>query len=250
MLPARCGSHSISRQAKIEPRHDAWPPTWRLPSGAIRIDASFKEPGRQKIVDKTTKAVAFLALVSVTSGHQQWPWQQLISMVLDLSADPGPIPLAEQGAAWLLVTGVSIGAIICMFRLLLAAAGVDHGRISATFRNDRLEINGSIFERRIFNGFEIEPHHLGKIEGQNEKRVGQATGLYYRDAFTVILHYGGRRIEIAHVLGRQHASALLARLQEAQKNLASVISKETSTASRHKPSICIPSKQLSKFSRT
>ena len=214
----------LGGQAKIEPCRDDWPPTWRLPSGAICVDVSFKVPGRQKLVDKLTKAVAFLALVLITIGHQQWPWQQLISLVLDLIADPGPIPLAEQGAAWLLVAGVSIGAIICVFRLLLAAAGVDHGRISATFRSDRLEINGRIFERRFVKGFEIEPHHLGKIESHNERRIGRSTNLYYRDAFSIILNYSDRRIEIAELLGRRPSAELLARLQmlckETQKGAA------------------------------
>ena len=214
----------LGSQAKAEPRHDPWPPTWRLPSGAIRVDASFKEPGRQKLVDKATKAVAFLALAIIALGHEHWPWPDLVALALNFIAGPGSIPFSEQAAAWLLVTVIGVGAIVGTFRLLLAALGVDQGRILLLFAQDHVLIDGRAFERQAIKGFELEPHHLGKIEDHNEKRLGQATSLYYRDAYTMVLHYGDRRIEIAEVVGRRTSTRLLARLQilcrESQTNTA------------------------------
>ena len=102
----------LSGQAKAEPRHDPWPPTWRLPSGAIRVEASFKEPGRQKLVNKATKAVAFLALAFIVLGHELWPWSQLVALALNFIAGPGSIPTSEQAAAWLLVAAVGVGTIV------------------------------------------------------------------------------------------------------------------------------------------
>ena len=207
----------LGGQAKAEPRRDPWPPTWRLPSGAIQVEASFKEPGRQKLVDKATKAVAFLALAFIVLGHEHWPWPELVALALDLIAGPGPSPISEQAAAWLLITAIGVGTIVGTFRLLLTALGVDQGRISLVFARDRVLIDGRAFEREPVKGFELEPHYLGKIEGHNEKRIGQATNIYYRDAFTIIVRYGERRTEIAHVLGRERAGALLARLQDLYK---------------------------------
>jgi len=206
-------------RAKSEPNRDPWPPTWRLSSGAIRVEASFKEPGRQKLVDKATKAVAFLALAFIVLGRDYWPWSDLVRVVLTFIAGNDPVPVTELAAAWLLVAVTGLGAIVGSFRLLLAALGVDHGQIALVFNRDHMLINNRAFERRSVTSFELEPHHLGKIEGHNEKRYGQATNLYYRDAYTIILHYGERRIEIAHVHGRKRAAALLARLQELKKHV-------------------------------
>ena len=140
-------------------------------------------------------------------------------MVLTFIAGNDPIPVTELAAAWLLVTVAGLSAIVGSFRLLLAALGVDQGQIALVFNRDHMLINDRAFERRSVKGFELEPHHLGKIEGHNEKRYGQATSLYYRDAYTIILHYDERRIEIAHVLGRKRAGALLTRLQELKKQV-------------------------------
>ena len=204
----------LGGQAKVEPRYDVWPPTWRLPSGAIRVDASFKEPGRQKLVDKATKVIAFLALAFIVLGHEHWPWPKLVALALDFIAGPGPSPISEQAAAWLLVAVIGVGTIVGTCRLLLAALGVDQGRISLAFAQDYLLIDGRAFERQAIRGFELEPHHLGKIEGHNEKRLGQATNLYYRDAYAIILQYGERRVEIAHILGRTAANTILLRFQK------------------------------------
>ena len=222
----------LGGQAKAEPRHDPWPPTWRLPSGAIQVEASFKEPGRQKLIDKGTKAVAFLALASIVLGHAHWPWPELVALALDFIAGPGPSPISEQAAAWSLVTVIGVSAIVGTFRLLLAAFSVDQGRISLTFAREYVLIDGCAFERQFIKGFELEPHCHGKFEGHNEKRLGQATRLYYRDAFTIIVRYGERRIEIAHVLGRQRVSAFLARLQELQKQLAAAVDMDAGSRRR------------------
>ena len=200
-------------QAKAEPRHDPWPPTWRLPSGAIQVEASFKEPGRQKLVDKATKAIAFLALAFIVLGHEHWPWPELVALALDFIAGPSPTPMSERAAAWLLVIAIGVGTIVATFRLLLAAVGVDEGRISLIFAQDHVLIDGRAFERQSIKGFELEPHHLGKIEGHNEKRLGNPISLYYRDAFILVQRYGERRIVIAELLGTVSASRLLARLQ-------------------------------------
>lgn len=240
----------LGGDAKAEPRHDAWPPTWRLPSGAIRVEASFKEPGRQKLVDKATKAVAFLALAFIVLGHEYWPWPDLVALVLNFIAGPGSSPISEKAAAWSLVATVGVCIVVATFRLTLAAAGVDQCQASLRFNKHHLSIDGHSFERRGINGFELEPHHLGKMESHSEKRLGQATGLYYRDAFTVILHYGGRRIEIAHVLGRKRASALLTRLQGLQKDPASATSRESSTVRKDTLETSVSSRGSSKFSRT
>ena len=200
--------------AKAEPRHDPWPPTYRLPSGTIRVDASFKEPARQKLVDKATTAVALLALAFIVLGHDYWPWPELVRLVLTVA---GPIPTTEFAAAWLFVATVGVAAIVGMFRLLLAALGIDRGSMVVEFQRDHLLVDGRAFERRWVQGFELEPHHLGKIEGHNEKRLGRASNLYYRDAYTIILQYGERRLEIAQVLGRKPAAALIVRLQELRK---------------------------------
>jgi hypothetical protein len=210
----------LGGQAKAEPRHDPWPPTWRLPSGAIRVDASFREPGRQKLIDKATKAVAFLALAFIVLGHEHRPWPELVAMALSLISGPGPTPISEQAAAWLLIVAIGVGTVVGTFRLLLAALGVDHGRISLIFAQDHVLIDGRAFERQSIKGLELEPHHLGKIESHNDKRLGQATNLYYREAYTVVLCYSKRRIEMANVLGRQAATKLLARLQELSKEPA------------------------------
>ena len=239
----------LGGQAKIEPLQDVWPPTWRLPSGAICVEASFKEPGRQKLVDRTTKVVAFLALAFVALGHEQWPWPELVALVLSTISDPVTAPISEQAAAWSLVGTAGVGIIVATFRLLLAAVGVDQCQACIRFNKDHLSIDGRSFEQRAIKGFELEPHHLGKVESHGEKRLGQVTGLYYRDAFTIILHYGGRRIEIAHVLGRQRASALLARLQALQKNPVSV-PQETSTVLKHEPITGVSLQRLSNFGRT
>ena len=204
----------LGGQAKAAPRRDPWPPTWRLPSGAIQVEASFKEPGRQKLVDKATKAVAFLALAFIVLGHKHWPWPELVALALDLIAGPGPSPISEQAAAWLLVVVIGVGAIVGTFRLLLAALGVDQGRISLIFAQHQLLIDGRAFERQSIKGFELEPHYLGKIEGHNEKRLRHATNLYYRDAYTIILQYGERRAEIAHIFGRAASNKVLLRVQK------------------------------------
>jgi hypothetical protein len=203
----------LGGQAKAEPRHDPWPPTWRLPSGAIRVEASFKEPGRQKLVDKATKAVAFLALSLIVLGHQHWPWPEFVALVMDFIAGPGPRAISEFAAAWLLVAVVSTSVTVGTFRLLLAALGADQGRLSLVLAHDHVLIDGHAFDRKLIKGLELEPHQLGKIEGHNEKRLGQTTNLYYRDAFAIILQYGERRVEIAHILGRTAANKLFIRLQ-------------------------------------
>ena len=234
----------LGAQAKAEPRHDPWPPTWRLPSGAIQVEASFKEPGRQKLVDKATKAVAFLALAFIVLGHEHWPWPDLVALALDFIARPGPTPISEQAAAWSLVAVIGVSAIVGTFRLLLAALGLDQGQISCVFAQDHVLIEGRAFERQAIKGFELEPHRLGKFEGHNEKRLGQATSLYYRDAFTIILRYDERRIEIAHVLGRQRASALLARFQKLEKHSIGIRSDRRPTAPKRKPSVNVPSQRF------
>ena len=240
----------LSGQAKAEARRDPWPPTWRLPSGAIQVEASFKEPGRQKLVDKATKAVAILALAVVVLGHEHWPWPDLVVLALDLIAGQGPPPISEQAAAWLLVVVIAVGTIVGTFRLLLAALGIDQGRISLVFARDHLLIDGCAFEWPAIKGFELDPHHRGKFEGHNEKRLGQATNLYYRDAFTIVVRYGERRVEIAHVLGRQRASALLARLQELQKRLAVVVSPQRSKATRHELHTSLAPQRITTENRT
>jgi hypothetical protein len=203
--------------AKAEPQHDPWPPTYRLPSGAIRVDASFKEPARQKLIDKATKAVAFLALALIVLGHEYWPWPELVRLVLQFVAGAGPLPATEMAAAWLFVPTIGGAAMVGMFRLLLAALGIDRGTIAIEFQHDSLLIDGRAFDRRLAQSFELEPHHLGKIEGHNEKRLGRASNLYYHDAYTIILQYGERRIEIAQMLGTRPAAALLERVQELKK---------------------------------
>ena len=204
----------FSGRAKAEPRHDPWPPTWRLPSGAIRVEASFKEPGRQKLVDKATKAVAFLALAFVVLGHEQWPWPELVALVLNVIASPGPVPVTEQVAAWLFVGLLGIGMIVGMFRLLLAVLGIDQGKIAVEFHRDQVTIDGRKFDRQSAQGFEVEAHHLGKVEAHSEKRLGQPTNLYYRDAYTIIFRFGERRIEIADIVGRKSAASLTSRFQQ------------------------------------
>ncbi|MEM7475310.1 MAG: hypothetical protein AAF483_09990 [Planctomycetota bacterium] len=204
----------LGGQSKAEPRHDAWPPTWQLPSGAIRVDASFKEPGRQKLISKATKAVAFLGLVAIVLGQEHWFWPELIYIDLNVAAGSDESPISERAAAWLLVVLTCVGTFVGTFRLLLAALGIDQGRILLQFNKDLLLINGRSFEQKAVRGFELEPHLLGKFEGHSERQLGQTTSLYYRNAYTINLCYAERRIEIAHVLGLQPATRLLMRLQE------------------------------------
>ena len=237
-------------QAKAEPSRDPWPPTWRLPSGAIRVEASFKEPGRQKLIDKATKAIAFLALASIVLGHEYWPWPDLVALVLEFIAGPGPTPISELAAAWSLVAVIGVGTIVGTFRLLLAALGVDQGRISIVFAQGHVLIDGRAFERQSIKGFELELHHRGKFEGHNEKRLGQAISLYYRDTFTIIVRYGERRIEIAHVLGRQRANALLARLQELHRYWVMVASEQPATVPTRRLATSVPSRRCSAPGRT
>lgn len=137
----------LRSREEAEPRHDAWPPTWQLPSGAIHVDASFKEPGRQKIVDKTTKMVAFLALAFIVLGHEQWPWPQLVALVLNATSDSAAAPISEQAAAWSLIGTAGAGMIVATFRLLLAVTSADQCQASLRFDQDHLSIDGRSFER-------------------------------------------------------------------------------------------------------
>jgi len=203
--------------AKAEPQHDPWPPTYRLPSGAVRVEASFKEPARQKLVHRATKAVAFLALAFIVLGHDYWPWPDLARVVLHSVAGDGPVPATEMAAARLFVAVVGVAGMVGTFRLLLAALGFDRGSTAIEFHRDRLLVDGRAFDRRSVQGFELEPHHFGKIESHNEKRLGRASNLYYRDTYTIIMQYAERRIEVAHMLGRKPAAALVARFQELNK---------------------------------
>lgn len=203
--------------AKAEPQHDPWPPTWRLPSGALQVEVSYKEPARQKLVDKSTRAVAFLALMVAVLGHAQWPFPELTSLILQIVGAEASVPLPELITARVIVGLLVIGTIVGVYRLILATLGLDRRPASVTFGHDRILIGGQSFDRRVGHSFDLEPHHEAKREDHRDRQQKISTPLYYRDSYTLTFQYGERRIEIAEILGKKPAVKLVARLQGLQK---------------------------------
>lgn len=216
-MTLRLSLPSFGTTLKSQPHHDPWPPTYRLPSGALQIEATYKEPARQKLVDKSARAVAFLALMVVVVGNAQWPFLKLTTVVLDMIGQGASATLPELIAARLMVGVIAIVAIVLTFRLSLAALGLDRGTMRVTFDPDRIVIDGQSFDRRVTHGFELEPHHRAKREDHRDRQQQIASPLYFRDSHIVMFQYGERRIEIAEILGKQHATKLVARLQTVQK---------------------------------
>ena len=212
--------HSLSlfgTTAKTEPQHDSWPPTWRLPSGAIQVDASYKEPARQKLVDKSTRAVAFLAIMIAVLGHAQWPFPELTVLILRAASAEASAAIPELAAARLIIGMFAVGIIIGAYRLSLAALGLDQGRTRVTFEHDSIVIDGHVFDRRVSHGFDLEQHHLSKQEDHRDRQQQISTPLYYRESYVATFQYGERRIEIAEILGKKAATRLIGRLQCLQK---------------------------------
>jgi hypothetical protein len=198
---------------KIQPRHDPWPPTWRLPSGAIQVEATYKEPARQKLVDKSTRVVAFLALMFTVLSYDRWPFPEASTWILQAIAADGPAALPELLAARAIIGLLAVVGIVGSYRLALAALGLDLGRATVTFEHKCIRINGQVYNRDLVHGFELEPHPLARQEEHRDRQQQIASPLYFRDAYIMILQYGDRRIEIAALLGRHPANQLLARLQ-------------------------------------
>lgn len=198
---------------KIQPRHDPWPPTWRLPSGAIQVEATYKEPARQRLVDKSTRAVAFLALMFAVLGHDLWPLPQTSALLLQTLPTDGPATLPELIAARAAISLLTVVAIVGIYRLTLAGLGLDQGKVTITFEHDRMRINGQTYDRRLARGFELEPHPFAKQEEHRDRLQQIGTRLYYRDSYVLTLEYGDRRIETAEIIGKKSATMLVARLQ-------------------------------------
>ena len=208
--------HSLSFfgiTAKTEPQHDPWPPTWRLPSGAILVDASYKEPARQKLVDKSTRAVAFLATMIAVLAHARWPFPELTGLVLGIIDVGTKVAIPELIAAKLIIGMLAVVGIVGIYRLGLAAIGLDQGRTRVVFGNGSIVIDGHAFDRRVSHGFDLEQHNFGKREDHRDRQQQISTPLYYRDSYVVTFQYGDRRIEIAEIMGRQPAARLVSRLQ-------------------------------------
>lgn len=120
-----------------EPCRDVWPPTYRTAAGTIVVDATFKEPARQKLLDRSTRVLAVIALAAILIGRDHGPWPALVNLVLAQLAGPGAPPSRpELAAAWLLIILASTGTIVGCGRLLLAALGLDRGRLVVRFGPD------------------------------------------------------------------------------------------------------------------
>jgi len=202
---------------KTEPLHDPWPPTCRLPSGAIQVDASYKEPARQKLVDRSMRAVAFLAIMIAILAHAQWPFPEMTAFVLPIVAAEATIAIPELVTAKLIIGMITVGVFIGAYRLSLAALGLDQGRTQVTFEHNSIVIDGHMFDRHVSHGFDLEQHHLGKREDHRDRQQQVSTPLYYRDSYVATFQYGERRIEIAEIMGKKAATQLVSRLQRLQK---------------------------------
>lgn len=212
--------HSLSlfgNTAKTEPQHDPWPPTWRLPSGAMQVDASYKEPSRQKLVDKSTRAVALLAVMFAVLAHAQWPFPELTGLTLRIIDAGTNVAIPEMVAAKLIIGTLAVSVIVGIYRLGLAVLGLDQGKTRVVFGDGSIVIDGHAFDRRVGHGFDLEPHHLGKREDHRDRQLLTSTPLYYRDSYVVTFQYGERRIEIAEIIGKKAGTKLVSRLQGLQR---------------------------------
>lgn len=207
----------IGTTAKAEPQHDPWPPTWRLPSGAIQVDASYQEPARQKLVDKSTRAVVFLATMIAVLAHAQWPFPELTGLALRFFDVGTNATIPELVAAKLIIGMLAVVVIVGIYRLGLAVLGLDQGKTRVVFGHGSIVIDGHAFDRRVSHGFDLEPHHFGKQEDHRDRQQQISTPLYYRNSYVVTFQYGDRRIETAEIMGKRAATKLVSRLQRLQK---------------------------------
>jgi hypothetical protein len=164
------------------------------------------------LVDKSIRAVAFLALMFAVLGHNLWPFPEASAWILQAVAD-GSTALPELIAARAIVGLLAVVVIVGSYRLVLAALGLDRGKLSVTFEQGRIIINGQAYDCRNARGFELEPHPLARQEEHRDRPQQIATPLYYRNSYVIIIQYGERQIEIATFLGQLPATRLLARLQ-------------------------------------
>ncbi|MEZ5936062.1 MAG: hypothetical protein R3F54_29995 [Alphaproteobacteria bacterium] len=128
-------------------------------------------------------------------------------------ATDGPAALPELIAARAIVGLLASVAIVGSFRLVLAALGLDRGRVILTLEPSYIRIDGQAYDRGVVRGFELEPHLLARLEEHRDRQQKVASPLYFRDAYFLVLQYGDRRIEVAAILGNHPATKILARLQ-------------------------------------
>ena len=70
------------------------------------------------------------------------------------------IAIPELVAAKLIIGMLAVVVIVGIYRLGLAALGLDQGRTQVVFGNGSIVIDGHAFDRRVSHGFDLEPHHL------------------------------------------------------------------------------------------
>ena len=150
-------------------------------------------------------------------AHAQSPFPELAGLALQAIDVGTNVAIPELIAAKLMIGMLAVGVIVGIYRLGLAALGLDQGKTRVVFGRGSIVINGHAFDRRVSHGFDLEPHHHGKREDHRDRQQQISTPLYYRDSFVVTFQYGDRRIGIAEIMGKKAATKLVSRLQMLQK---------------------------------
>ena len=150
-------------------------------------------------------------------AHAQWPFPELTGLTLRIIDAGTNVAIPEMVAAKLIIGMLAVVVIVGIYRLGLAALGLDQGKTRVVFGHGSIVIDGHTFDRRVSHGFDLEPHHLGKREDHRDRQQQISTPLYYRDSYVLTIQYGDRRIEIAELMGKKAATKLVSRLQGLQK---------------------------------